>query len=451
MNPEEALNRVNPRSAPSKLRITDLRVTEICGAPGRSVLIKIHTNQGLVGLGEVRDGGSATYALMLKSRLLGENPCNVDKLFRKLKQFGGHARLGGGVSGVELALWDLAGKAYGAPVYQMLGGRFNDRIRMYCDTHTERGCALSDMQAALRRRMDQGFGFLKIDVGLNLLRKEGGLLCNPADATDFRGNEASLAPPCESVADYERRRRALERLNVAHPFTNVHVTEKGLDVLEEYVAAARETVGAGTPLAIDHLGHVSVENCIKIARRLEKYHLAWLEDPIPWQYTDQYVRLSSATTTPICTGEDIYLKENFRPLIERRGVSVIHPDVLSTGGILETKKIADMAEEAGIAMAIHMAESPVACLAAAHVAAASANFIGLEFHSADCPWWDDLAIGPKKPIIQGGFIELSDAPGLGIEDLDDDVIRERLHPDTSELWASTESWNHERSHDRLWS
>ena len=114
-----------------------MRVAEIVGAPFTSALLKIYTNQGIVGLGEVRDGASATYALMLKSRLLGENPCDVDRLFRRIKQFGGHGRQGGGVSAVEIALWDLAGKAYGVPIYQMLGGRFRDKVRVYCDTDAD--------------------------------------------------------------------------------------------------------------------------------------------------------------------------------------------------------------------------------------------------------------------------------------------------------------------------
>ena len=106
----------------------------VARAPMTCPLIRIDTNQGIYGLGEVRDGASKTYALMLKSRLLGENPCNVDKIFRKIKQFGFHGRQGGGVCGVEMALWDLAGKAYEVPVYQMLGGKFRDRIRCYADT-----------------------------------------------------------------------------------------------------------------------------------------------------------------------------------------------------------------------------------------------------------------------------------------------------------------------------
>ncbi|MCS7316033.1 MAG: mandelate racemase/muconate lactonizing enzyme family protein, partial [Bryobacterales bacterium] len=131
---ESLLQHTRTASKPSQLKITDLRVAVIGKAPMRCPIIRIDTNQGIYGLGEVRDGASKTYALMLKSRILGENPCNIDKIFRKIKQFGFHGRQGGGVSAVEMALWDLAGKAYGIPVYQMLGGKFRDRIRLYADT-----------------------------------------------------------------------------------------------------------------------------------------------------------------------------------------------------------------------------------------------------------------------------------------------------------------------------
>src|SRR6201994_1659018 len=166
--PDEVLSRVNTNSKPSELRITDMRVAEIVGAPFTSALLKIYTNQGIVGLGEVRDGASATYALMLKSRLLGENPCDIDRLFRRIKQFGGHGRQGGGVSAVELALWDLAGKAYGVPVYQMLGGKFRDKIRCYADTTESDDPKIYG--ARLRARRDQGFTWLKMDLGIDLVK-----------------------------------------------------------------------------------------------------------------------------------------------------------------------------------------------------------------------------------------------------------------------------------------
>src|SRR6202790_3926663 len=160
-------NNVNTNSRPSDLKITDLRVATIWKAPMICPVIRIDTNQGIYGLGEVRDGASKTYALMLKSRILGENPCNVDKIFRKIKQFGFHARQGGGVCGIEMALWDLAGKAYNVPVYQMLGGKFRDRIRIYADTVESEDPKIYGER--LKKRKEQGFTWLKMDLGIDLL------------------------------------------------------------------------------------------------------------------------------------------------------------------------------------------------------------------------------------------------------------------------------------------
>ncbi|MFE5317775.1 mandelate racemase/muconate lactonizing enzyme family protein [Paenibacillus sp. NPDC056579] len=454
---ESTLAHVNTNSKPSELRITDIRFADIAGAPMHCSLIKVYTNQGLVGFGEVRDGADKLYAQQLKSRLIGENPCNIDKLFRRIKQFGGHARQGGGVSGIEIALWDLAGKAYHIPIYQMLGGKFRDTIRMYCDTDVDGKNTGLAMGQALKKRMDKGFTFLKMDLGLGILANEPGTVSAPLGFMEemravsrqwHNRKQANLS----ELELRQLRSRLYDLQNIAHPFTGIHITEKGLDVLEQYVADVRSVVGDEVPIAIDHFGHIGVEDCIKLGRRIDKYNLAWMEDMIPWQYTEQYVRLANSVTTPICTGEDIYLKENFRPLIQSGGVSVIHPDVLTTGGILETKKIGDLAQEHGVAMAIHMAESPIACLAAVHAAAATENFLALEFHSNDVDWWDDIIISKlPKPLLQHGFIAVPDAPGLGIEELNDEVIAQHLHPDIPGHWDETESWNHYFGNDRLWS
>ena len=445
---DDALNHVRTASRPSDLRITDLRVAEITGAPFRSALVKIFTNQGLVGLGEVRDGASATYALMLKSRLLGENPCDVDRLFRRIKQFGGHGRQGGGVSAVEIALWDLAGKAYGVPVWQMLGGRFRDKVRIYCDTDADRPSG-TEMGRRLKARMDAGFTFLKMDLGLMQIIDVPGSVVAPA------GSVEALRPHVESIrpATHEERRArnaVYDAQNVMHPFTGLQFSDSGLDLMEQYISEVRAVIGPEIPLAIDHVGHISLQNGIRLARRIERYSPAWLEDVIPWQYTDQYRALQEATSLPICTGEDIYLKEGFAPLL-RSGISVIHPDLLTAGGIMETKKIGDAAQDHGIAMAIHMAESPVAAMAAAHVAVATENFLALEYHSVDVPWWDDIQIGLPKPIVRDGFIAVGDRPGLGIDDLDDEVLRAHLQPGVTGLWQPTDRWDDEWSWDRTWS
>ncbi|WP_439600068.1 mandelate racemase/muconate lactonizing enzyme family protein [Devosia sp.] len=445
---EDALNRVNTSSRPSDLRITDIRVAEITGAPFRSALLKIYTNQGIVGLGEVRDGASATYALMLKSRLLGENPCDVDRLFRRIKQFGGHGRQGGGVSAIEIALWDLAGKAYGAPIYQMLGGKFRDKVRCYCDTDADRPSG-TEMGKRLKERMDKGFTFLKMDLGLMEIAHIPGAVVGPAGVLEgFKQHAGGI----RATNNDERKARNLvyDAQNVMHPFTGLHFSEKGLDLLEQYIAEVREVIGPEIPLAIDHLGHISLQDGIRLAQRIEKYTPAWLEDVIPWQHAESYRRLQEATSVPICTGEDIYLKEGFEPLFNA-GISVIHPDILTTGGILETKKIGDAAQDHGIAMAIHMAESPIAAIAAAHIATATENFLALEYHSVDVPWWDDIVTGFDGPIVRDGFIELSDKPGLGIDDVNDEVLLQHLQPGVTGIWQPTDQWDNDVSWDRTWS
>lgn len=451
----ETLAHVNTYSKPSELRITDLRVVDVVDLPMHCTLVKIYTNQGLVGYGEVRDGGSRNFILQLKSRLIGENPCDIDRIFRRIKQFGGHARQGGGVCGVEIALWDLAGKAYGMPIYQMLGGKFRDKIRCYCDTDVEGKHTGRQMGEALKKRMEKGFTFLKMDLGIGLLFDEPGALCAPLGFVEnFRANSRNYHPIARNVTPEERwnRNRGYDIQNIPHPFTGIQVTEHGLDILEQYVREVRETIGYDVPLAIDHFGHIGIGSCIRLAKRIEPYNIAWMEDLVPWQLTEQYVRLTRSTTVPICTGEDIYLKENFRPLLEAGGVSVIHPDILTSGGILENKKIGDLAQEYGVAMAVHMAESPIACLAAVHSVAATENFLALEFHSNDVPWWDDVIKSSlPKPLVDHGFITVPELPGLGIEALNDEVIAQHLHPDYPDMWASTDLWDTDFSHDRLWS
>ena len=438
----------------NELKITDIRVADIDGLPKHMILVKVYTNDPeIVGYGEVRDASSATYAKMLKSRLVGENPLNVEKLFNRIKQFGGHSRQGGGVSGIEIALFDIIGKFYKVPVYQLLGGKYRDKVRIYCDTDVDGKHTGTDMGLAIKKRMDMGFSIVKMDLGVELLYDEPGCINAPLGMIDdFKKYSAKAIAHQSSSIDRELMMgKNYEVFTVPHYATGIRITEKGLDYLEDYVKQVREVAGYEVPLAIDHFGHVAIEDCIKFAKRLEKYNIAWLEDIQPWHLTDHYVRIANNCNVPLATGEDIYLAENFRPLLEKHAISVAHPDLLSIGGALETKKLGDMCEQYGVGMAIHMAESPIACMAAVHTAAALQNVMALEFHSVDIPWWNDLAIGIENPLFKDGFVNVPNKPGLGIDELNEELIAEHIHEKYPGVWESTDQWNDEWANDREWS
>ncbi len=415
---------VKRASEPSALKITDLRVAVVVKAPMTCPIIRIDTNQGLVGWGEVRDGASETYALILKSRVLGENPCNVDKVFRKIKQFGAPARQAGGVCGVEMALMDLAGKAWGVPCWQMLGGKFRDRVRLYADTtETEDP---KEQGLRLKARMDRGLTFLKQDFGIDLLKDKPGMLSMPSGEVPWGGD------------------------SLPHPFTAVQITDKGIAFLSDWIGTIRSVIGMDIPLASDHYGHITVNSCIKLARAMEKWNLAWMEDMVPWQYGTLLKQIRDAVDIPLLTGEDIFLKEDFARLIDMGAIDMIHPDLASSGGLMETKKIGDYAHEHGVPMAMHFAGTPVSFMANVHTAAASENFIALEHHSLDVPWWDTLVTtGDGKPLVDHGFAPVPDTPGLGVE-LNEEAVKGHLRPEAG-YFDPTPDWDKERSNDRPWS
>lgn len=417
---------VNTKSSPSTLKITDLRYAVVVKpGPSPCPIIRIDTNQGVYGLGEVRDGAGPDYALMLKSRILGENPLRVDYIFQKIQQFGGDARQAGGVVSIEMALWDIAGKVYNVPVYQMLGGKWRDKIRIYADTTESKDPKIYAAREKARKD-EMGLTWLKMDLGINLIHDIPGCITRPSGLSRW------------------------EMFEQPHPFVATEVTEKGIDKLCEYVAAVREAVGMEIPLSMDHLGHIGVKSCIRLGQAYEKYNLAWIEDVIPWFYTDLLKRITTESPTPTLTGEDIYREEDFETLCVNHAVSKIHPDLSTSGGILRTHRIGDMAFRHGVPMAMHMAGTPVACMASVHCAAATRNFLAMENHSLDVPWWQDLVEGVDKPIIDKGYITVPEKPGLGVT-LNEDLVRQHLKPGTGFFEPTTE-WNERESwDDRLWS
>jgi L-alanine-DL-glutamate epimerase-like enolase superfamily enzyme len=428
---------VSRSSSPSNLKITDMRYA-LTSVLGGTAIIRIDTNQGIYGLGEVRDGADVRYALMLKSRILGLNPCNVEMIFKIIKQFGGHGRLGGGVCGVEMALWDIAGKAYGVPAYQLLGGKYRDSIRLYADT-PEAKSPEEQLKLIKYRTEDQGYTWLKMDLSIGELKGIPGTLVN----SKFWEENQNLSQ--WGGSNY------MSYANTKHPFTQIQITEKGLEELAKIAENVRNLVGYEIPISTDHYGHFDVNNGIRLGRAVEKYRLAWMEDIVPWEYTDQWRTLTDALETPMLTGEDIYLLQGFKALIDNKAVDIVHPDLATSGGLLETKRIGDYAEEHGIAMAMHQAGTPVSFMANVHCVAATQNFLALEHHSVDLPWWEDLVkMTDGNPIIKKGFAPVPESPGLGIE-LNEDVVKEHLHAKDKSFFAPTNEWNEKRAHDRTWS
>ncbi len=395
----QTTSKINRASHPSDLKITDLRYTLVEHLGRRIPILRMDTNQEIYGLGEVRDGGDERYALMLKSRLLGENPCNVEKIFKSIKQFGGHGRMGGGVSGVEMALWDLAGKAYGAPCWQLLGGRYRDKIRLYADTHGDKD--FEKIKASVKHRIDvQGFTWLKMTRIRNILENVPG--------------------------------------------------DKRIPEVVRYIETIRNHVGYDIEISADHFRDRDMNTMIRLGKALEPYKLAWMEDVIPWTMTAQLKAVTEAINVPTCTGEDIYLREGFMKLCDANAIDMVNPDIATSGGLLETKKIGDYAQDKGIPMNMHFAGTPVSFMANVHCAAATENLQVLEFHPDDIDEWANM-VRPtgKLPIITKGFANVPlDSPGLGIE-LNEAEIKRILLPADKSYFAPTPQWNDKRSSDGI--
>jgi L-alanine-DL-glutamate epimerase-like enolase superfamily enzyme len=412
-------NAIRIASRPSELKITDMRIAVVASNYDYPI-IRIDTNQGVYGIGEVRDAGHRENALQFKSVLLGQNPCNVDMIVRAIKQFGNWGREGGGVSGIEIALWDLVGKIYGVPCYQFLGGKYRDKVRLYADTPAPDNATPEGYAAAMRKRKALGLTFIKFDIRPQLFEDcEGGMI---GQATKY---------------EYALGRRG--RAPGSGPGSKV--TDRGIARAVEVVAAVREAAGWDTSLCTDHFGHgyMTAKEVIRLGKAVEPYGLAWLEDPMPWWDIDGHKQVTDAIAVPTCAGEELYLWDGFRELIEKRAVDIIHPDLLTSGGMLETKRIADYAERYGLPTALHFAGSPIAFMANVHCAAAIPSFVALEHHGLDMPFWQSLVTGLPDDYMAGGYVAVPDKPGLGV-DLDYAGIEANLRtPGT--LFEPTAEWN----------
>lgn len=414
---ENIQDTVNTHSTPSELRITDLR-TAVVASNYDYPIIRIDTNQDIYGIGEVRDAGHRENVLQYKSILLGQNPCNIDMIFRLIKRYGNSGREAGGVCAIEIALWDLIGKVYQAPCYQFLGGKYRSKVRLYADTPQPTDPTPERYVDAVLGRKNIGMTFIKFDLGIHALNGyvAGGTVGQPSPY-NFRLGDRWTARGSDAGSQ---------------------LTDRGIGRLSEIVGAVREAVGWDLSLAVDHFGPITVKDGVRLGRALEPYGLSWMEDILPWWDIAGNQEVTRAINVPTLNGEDIYLLDGWREMIERRAIDIIQPDLLSAGGMLETKRIADYAEEHGLPTALHFAGSPIAFMANLHCAAAIPSFVALEHHGLDLPFWPDLVTGLPDDYLEDGFVRVPEKPGLGV-DLNYDGIEANLR--RPGLFQATEEWS----------
>jgi galactonate dehydratase len=358
-------------------------------------IVRVEADDGTVGIGECypSPGVHEIITDCLQPILIGETPLDVERLYNLMRGClsGRGSQWGIGtiaISGVEIALWDLAGKLLGQPVWQLLGGKMRDEVMIYADCHAGEAMVTSAEEGqdeatyepeayaqAARMAVDDGFDLVKFDLDV------------------------------PSGRELNRKSRHFDSPEIEHK--------------RRIVEAVTEEVGSDAEVGVDLHWNFNPETAERLCRAIEPYDLAYVEDPLPPENIDALRELKRRVDVPLLTGENLYGRHGFRDLIEKQAVSFLAPDVPKTGGIAETKKIADMAEAYYQTLVPHNIGSPVATVATAHVGATVPNFYGLEYHAREVPWWEDLVVGDD--LIQDGTMTVPDAPGLGIE-LDWDIV-----------------------------
>lgn len=347
------------------------------------VLIKVKTDEGITGIGEAYHGAGVHQIAVderLTRPLIGQDPRNVDKLFRDMMSAMSASGFYQGavmsaISGIESALWDITGQAAGVPIWQLLGGKFRDKIRMYNDCHAGETETPEAYAAKAREVEARGFTAIKFDID-----------------------------PLPSRRD--RYNRCISNDDIAH--------------YVEVVTAVREGLDSNTDLAIDAHWFYAPVDILKIAHAFEDLDLLWLEDPIPPENIAAMEGVTKSTRTPICTGENFYTRFGFRDLIETQAADIISPDMAKAGGLLEGRRIADLADMYYIPIAPHNIGSPVQTVGNCHVMAAVPNFLVLEFHHLDDLFWEGII--NEGPLIQEGHIDVPNLPGLGVT-LNEDLLK----------------------------
>jgi len=376
------------------MKITDLK----CAVIGNSPVVRIVTDEGIDGFGEVEHFKPylKPHVLFYKDRILGEDPTDVERIMMKIRRMGSFKPWGSAVSAIEMALWDIAGKAASLPVYKLLGGKVRDKVRVYNGAvrFGQAGFEPEHYAESMEKMkaLPQKFSIIKQGVAFH-----GGM---PGNVPNFYYGDLQSG---------------------GHHTNRGPLTEQGLKHLIACIEAMKEVLGDEVGLALDCGPGFTVPDAVRLAQAVEHLNVMWLEDMltgdyVPWVAPDSYREVTQATSTPIHTGEQIYLRQNFKDLIEQKAVNIIGPDPCDIGGIAELKWVAEFADLHGILMAPHGTGDGVLGLAALVQVCATLpqNYIAFEYPIGKPEWWYDIVEGLPDPIVQDSFIEVWDRPGMGV-------------------------------------
>ena len=389
-----------------KIKITDVKMMTFGSGPRN--MVKITTDSGISGIGEAYWGPGVKDVVLryLRPLVMGEDPLEIEPLYTKMIRSAAGAGSGAGVTvtaitGVEIALWDLAGKILGVPVYKLLGGKYRDGVRAYWTLDP-----------------------------VNIL--------DPQSCRDFASyvkNHRVGITAVKTNADHYDLKYDPDFKEPGHERDSRHLTNKDLDRIAQGFHNEREALGPDIDIAPHCHWEYDLIDALQLARAVQPIRPMWLEDPMPPDYSSSWVKLTEASPVPILTGENLYRVQGFQPFIENNAVHLVQIDIPKSGGLLESKKIANLADLYDIPVCAHTASSPLGAIAAAHCAASMRDFRAMEFSIGphppqDVDAWESYVIY-DSPVIKNGTYQILDKPGFGVE-LNEDVVRAHLPP--GETW-----------------
>ena len=414
------------------MKITDLK----CAVIGQNPVIRINTDEGVYGYGQAENTKPylKPHVLFYKNYLIGEDPTNVERVMMKIRRMGSFKPWGSAVSAIEMALWDIAGKAAGIPVYKLLGGRTRDKVRVYNGgvRFPMTGYKPEDYAEDMRKMKAavEGFTIIKSPIGFHSSM--------PYQIPNFSYDEPRGVAP-QGNPYFQPKGGMIAMYDAPHANRGL-LTEKSMKHIIACVEAMKSVLGDEIGLALDCGPGWMVTDAIRVARALEPFNIMWMEDLITGDYTpytlaDVYREVTQATSTPTHTGEQIYLRQNFKELIERHAVRVIGPDPEDIGGLAELKWVAEYADLHGIMIAPHGVFDGLIGLAALVQVCATLpqNYIAFEYPIAKPEWWYEIITGLPNPIVKNGLIEVWDKPGLGV-DFKVDQARQYLAPEDQDFF-----------------